>query len=74
MGKITVGQQNSEAIEIYYEDRGTGQPVVLVHGYPLNAHSWEKQECVLLQAGYRVITYYRRGFGQSSPPTTAWRR
>jgi non-heme chloroperoxidase len=74
MGKITVGQQNSEAIEIYYEDHGTGQPAVLVHGYPLDGHSWEKQERVLLQAGYRVITYDRRGFGQSSQPTTAWRR
>ena len=73
MGKITVGQQNSEAIEIYYEDHGTGQPV-LVHGYPLNGHSWEKRERVLLQAGYRVITYDRRGFGQSSQPTTAWPR
>jgi len=71
MGKITVGQQNSEAIEISYEDHGTRQPVVLVHGHPLNGHSWEKQERVLLQAGYRVITYDRRGFGQSSQPTTA---
>jgi non-heme chloroperoxidase len=74
LGKITVGQQDSEAIEIYYEDHGTGQPVVLVHGYPLNGHSWEKQGRVLLQAGYRVITYDRRGFGQSSQPTTAWHR
>jgi len=74
MGKITVGQQNSEAIEIYYKDHGTGQPVVLVHGYPLNGHSWEKQEPVLLQARYRVITNDRRGFGQSSQPTTAWHR
>ena len=73
MGKITAGQQNSEAIEIYYEDHGSGQPVVLVHVYPLNGHSWEKQERVLLEAGYRVITYDRRGFGQSSQPTTAWR-
>jgi non-heme chloroperoxidase len=74
MGKITVGQQNSEAIEIYYGNPGTGQPAVLVHGYPLDGHSWEKQQRVLLQAGYRVITYDRRGFGQSSQPTTAWRR
>jgi len=74
MGKITVGQQNSEAIEIYYKDHGTGQPVVLVHGYPQNGHSWEKQKRVLLQAGYRVITNDRRGFGQSSQPTTAWHR
>ena len=74
MGKITVGQQNSEAIEIYYEGHGTGQPVVLIHGYPLNGHSWEKHERVLPQAGYRVITYDRRGFSQPSQPTTAWRR
>jgi non-heme chloroperoxidase len=74
MGKITVGQQNSKAIEISYEDHGTGQPVVLVHGYPLNGHSWKKQERVLLQAGYRVITYDRRGFSQSSQPATARRR
>jgi non-heme chloroperoxidase len=71
MGKIVVGQQNSEAIEIYYEDHGTGHPVVQVHGYPLNGHSREKQERVLLLAGYRVITHDRRGFGQSSQPTTA---
>ena len=71
MGKITVGQQNSEAIGIYDEDHGTGQSVVLVHGYPLNGHSWEKRERVLLQAGCRVITYDRRGFGQSSQP---WHR
>ncbi|MFI5066380.1 MAG: alpha/beta fold hydrolase [Streptosporangiales bacterium] len=72
MGKVTVGQQNTEAIEIYYEDHGAGQPVVLIHGYPLNGHSWEKQERVLLEAGYRVITYDRRGFGQSSQPTVGY--
>ena len=72
MGKVTVGQQNSDDIEIYYEDHGTGQPVVLIHGYPLNGHSWEKQERVLLAAGYRVITYDRRGFGQSSQPTVGY--
>ncbi|GAA5172966.1 alpha/beta hydrolase [Amycolatopsis dongchuanensis] len=72
MGRITVGQQNSEAVEIHYEDHGEGQPVVLIHGYPLNGHSWEKQERVLLQAGYRVITYDRRGFGQSSQPTVGY--
>jgi non-heme chloroperoxidase len=74
MGKITAEQQNSEAIEIYYENHGTGQPVVLVHGYPLNGHSCEKQERILPQAEYRFITYDRRGTGQSSQPTTAWRR
>jgi non-heme chloroperoxidase len=72
MTKVTVGQQNSDSIEIYYEDHGTGQPVVLIHGYPLNGHSWEKQERVLLQAGYRVIAYDRRGFGQSSQPTIGY--
>jgi non-heme chloroperoxidase len=56
MPRITVGAENSAAIEIHYEDHGSGQPVVLIHGYPLNGASWEKQERVLLQAGYRVIT------------------
>jgi non-heme chloroperoxidase len=74
MGRVTVGQQNSEVIKIHCEDHGTGQPVVLVHGYPLNEPSWEKPERVLLQAGYRVITYDRRRFGQSSQHTTAWHR
>src|SRR6202158_4499560 len=72
MTKITVGRQNSTDIEIYYEDHGTGQPVVLIHGYPLNGHSWEKQERVLLEAGYRVVAYDRRGFGQSSQPTIGY--
>lgn len=57
MSKVTVGRENSSEIEIYYEDHGAGQPVVLIHGYPLNGHSWEKQERVLLADGYRVITY-----------------
>ena len=56
MPRITVGTENSGLIEIHYEDHGSGQPVVLAHGYPLNGASWEKQERVLLQAGYRVIT------------------
>ena len=72
MGKITVGQENSDDIEIYYEDHGIGQPVLLIHGYPLNGHSWEKQERVLLDAGYRVITYARRGFGNSSQPAIGY--
>ncbi|SDS76812.1 alpha/beta fold hydrolase [Microlunatus soli] len=66
MATITVGTQNSTPIELYYEDQGAGQPVVLVHGYPLDGHSWELQTRALLEAGYRVITYDRRGFGQSS--------
>src|SRR4029077_2121307 len=67
-----VGTQNDAAITIYYEDHGTGAPVVLIHGYPLNGHSWERQERALLEAGYRVITYDRRGFGQSSQPTIGY--
>jgi pimeloyl-ACP methyl ester carboxylesterase len=66
MGTITVGHENSTPIELYYEDQGAGQPVVLIHGYPLNGHSWERQTRELLAAGHRVITYDRRGFGQST--------
>lgn len=66
MAYITVGTENSTSIDLYYEDQGAGQPVVLIHGYPLNGHSWERQTRELLAAGYRVITYDRRGFGQSS--------
>lgn len=69
---VTVGQENSGATELYYEDHGSGSPVVLIHGYPLNGHSWEKQERVLLEAGYRVITYDRRGFGRSSQPVVGY--
>jgi non-heme chloroperoxidase len=69
---VTVGQENSADIEIYYEDHGSGQPVVLIHGYPLNGRSWEKQHRVLLDAGYRVINYDRRGFGNSSQPTIGY--
>ena len=67
MPYITVGKENSGGIEVYYEDHGSGQPVVLIHGYPLDGHSWEKQLPVLLEAGKRVITYDRRGFGQLQP-------
>ena len=66
MGTIKVGTQNSTDIELHYEDQGEGQPVVLIHGYPLDGNSWEKQTAALLESGYRVITYDRRGFGQSS--------
>ncbi|PYF98970.1 Pimeloyl-ACP methyl ester carboxylesterase [Georgenia satyanarayanai] len=66
MGHITTGYENGAPVELYYEDHGTGQPVVLIHGYPLDGHSWERQTRELLAAGYRVITYDRRGFGQSS--------
>jgi non-heme chloroperoxidase len=69
---VTVGRENSAAIRIYYEDHGSGSPVVLVHGYALNGHSWEKQEAALLAAGHRVITYDRRGSGVSSRPSTGY--
>jgi non-heme chloroperoxidase len=72
MPYVTVGRENSAAIRIYYEDHGSGSPVVLVHGYALNGHSWEKQEAALLAAGHRVITYDRRGFGASSRPGTGY--
>jgi non-heme chloroperoxidase len=72
MPKITVGTENSADIEIHYEDHGSGTPIVLIHGYPLNGNSWERQERVLLEEGYRVITYDRRGFGRSSQPTTGF--
>ena len=72
MAFITVGRENSTNIDLYYEDHGSGQPVVLIHGYPLDGHSWEKQSEALLTAGYRVITYDRRGFGQSSQPTVGY--
>jgi len=72
MSYITVGQENSAAVRIYYEDHGQGAPVVLVHGYLLDGHSWEKQETALLAAGYRVITYDRRGFGASSRPSVGY--
>jgi non-heme chloroperoxidase len=72
MSYITVGKENSGDIELYYEDHGSGQPIVLIHGYPLSGTSWEKQVPVLLDAGYRVITYDRRGFGKSSQPTAGY--
>ena len=69
---ITVGQENSSPIDLYYEDHGSGKPVVLIHGYPLSGASWEKQVPILLAAGHRVISYDRRGFGKSSQPTTGY--
>ena len=69
---ITVGKENSGNIDLYYEDHGSGTPVVLIHGYPLSGASWEKQVPVLLGAGHRVITYDRRGFGKSSQPTAGY--
>ena len=72
MPAVTVGRENSADIEIHYEDHGAGQPVVLIHGYPLSGRAWDKQVPALLEAGYRVITYDRRGFGQSSQPVTGY--
>jgi non-heme chloroperoxidase len=72
MPYINVGKENSGSIDLYYEDHGSGMPVVLIHGYPLSGASWEKQVAVLLAAGHRVITYDRRGFGRSSQPTTGY--
>lgn len=72
MGFLTVGQENSADIDLHYTDQGSGQPVVLIHGFPLNGASWEKQTDALLRAGYRVITYDRRGFGASSQPSTGY--
>src|ERR1035437_10028127 len=72
MNYINVGKENSCNINIYYEDHGTGKPVVLIHGWPLSSASWEKQVPVLLDAGYRVISYDRRGFGNSSKPTSGY--
>ena len=72
MPYIPVGKENSGNIDLYYEDHGSGKPVVLIHGYPLSGASWERQVPVLLDAGLRVITYDRRGFGKSSQPTTGY--
>lgn len=72
MPYITVGKENSGNIDLYYEDHGSGRPVVLIHGYPLSGASWEKQTTALLAAGHRVITYDRRGFGKSSQPTIGY--
>jgi non-heme chloroperoxidase len=72
MNRITVGWENSSPIEIHYEDHGSGDPIVLIHGYPLDGNSWERQERALLGAGYRVVSYDRRGFGRSSQPTVGY--
>ncbi|MGA7158191.1 MAG: alpha/beta hydrolase [Acidobacteriaceae bacterium] len=72
MAFLNVGKENSADIELYYEDRGTGKPVVLVHGWPLSGASWERQTAALLASGHRVITYDRRGFGRSSQPSLGY--
>src|SRR5713101_1024907 len=71
MPRIIVGTENS-SIEIHYEDHGSGRPVLLIHGYPLNGNSWERQERELLASGHRVVSYDRRGFGRSSQPTDGY--
>src|SRR6202790_658130 len=72
MPYISVGKENSGSIDLYYEDHGSGRPVVLIHGFPLSGAAWEKQVLALLKAGYRTITYDRRGFGKSSQPTVGY--
>ncbi len=72
MPYVNVGKENSTGIELYYEDHGAGDAVVLIHGYPLSGASWEKQIPVLLATGHRVVTYDRRGFGKSSQPTAGY--
>jgi non-heme chloroperoxidase len=72
MPYIKVGQENSGSIDLYYEDHGSGRPVVLIHGYPLSGRAWDKQVPVLMDDGHRVITYDRRGFGKSSQPTVGY--
>src|ERR1700759_2825418 len=72
MPKVVVGRENSADIEIHYEDHGAGQPVVLIHGYPLSGRAWDRQVPVLRDAGHRVITYDRRGFGRSSQPDVGY--
>jgi non-heme chloroperoxidase len=72
MPRITVGQENGQEIVVHFDDHGSGRPVILIHGYPLDGRSFEKQERALLQEGYRVITYDRRGFGKSTQPSTGY--
>ena len=72
MPYVKVGKENSGSIELYYEDHGSGPPVLLIHGYPLSGRAWDKQLPVLLEDGHRVITYDRRGFGRSSQPTVGY--
>jgi pimeloyl-ACP methyl ester carboxylesterase len=68
MPSITVTDPNGTEVELHYDDVGTGAPVVLIHGWPLSGRSWEGQVPALVEAGHRVITYDRRGFGESSQP------
>ena len=72
MAFVQVGNENSAPVELYYEDHGSGSPVVLIHGWPLSGHPWENQVPALVEAGHRVITYDRRGFGDSSQPWSGY--
>jgi pimeloyl-ACP methyl ester carboxylesterase len=72
VGRLTVGTENDIPVELYYEDHGSGRPVVLIHGWPLSGRSWESQVPALVAAGHRVVTYDRRGFGQSSQPWSGY--
>jgi len=72
MAYLKVGEENNTDIALYYEDHGTGKPVLLIHGWPLSGASWERQTAALLASGHRVITYDRRGFGRSSQPTAGY--
>ena len=72
MSFARVGRENSTSIDLYYEDHGSGPPVVLIHGWPLNGDAWEKQTAALLATGHRAITYDRRGFGRSRKPGTGY--
>jgi pimeloyl-ACP methyl ester carboxylesterase len=72
MAFLNVGKENSADIDLYYEDRGAGKPVLLIHGWPLSSASWERQSAALLASGHRVITYDRRGFGRSSQPSLGY--
>jgi len=72
MATVTVDSEHSAPIDLYYEDHGSGDPVVLIHGWPLSGRSWEKQVPALIGAGYRVVTYDRRGFGESNKPWTGY--
>ena len=72
MAYVTVGEENGVPIELHYTDHGAGPAVVLIHGWPLSARTWEKQVPALIEAGHRVITYDRRGFGQSSQPWSGY--
>jgi len=72
MHYIEVGTENSATVDLHYQDHGSGKPVILLHGWPLNERSWENQEAVLLAKGFRVISYARRGFGESSKPATGY--